>query len=158
MKGELKWSLILALSVTLLSAVVMIAGDRIHPLLGSIGSIGAAILINLVVIFLALRESPKNPFGKQVIRGVLIGAIGGVLVFVCSWLLLSVVFPEYIDGMRERTLAWMEASGMPRTQLDQQARALEQATPLNQAFPGLVGTFVTSTLGAALIGIFVRRR
>ena len=31
----------------------------------------------------------------------LIGVIGGALIFLSSWLMLSVVFPNYLDEMRE---------------------------------------------------------
>jgi len=158
MNVTVKWSVILAVVVTVLSAVVLLTGQHTSPLVGGMGSIVAAIAINLVVIYLALKETADNPYGKQLSAGASIGAIAGLLILVSSWLMLSFVFPDSIDEMREGYLTWMESTGMPQAQLDQQAQRLEQATPFSQAWPGLLGTFGTSVIGAAVIGFFVRSK
>jgi hypothetical protein len=60
--------------------------------------------------------------------------------------------------MRAGYMEFFERTGMPQAQLDLQAERLAHATPLNQALPGLLGTFGTSVLGAAAIGFFVRSK
>ena len=110
-------------------------------------------------MFLALRQTARdNTYFQQLLNGVLIGAIAGVLIFLSSWLMLSVVFPNYLEEAREGTIAFLESVEVPDAQLDAQIEKLEQMTPLSQAVPGLIGTFFTSLFLAAIVGIFQRKK
>jgi hypothetical protein len=60
--------------------------------------------------------------------------------------------------MRAGTLEFMEAAGVPQDRLDKQAQMMEQLTPMTQAMNGAIGTFFTSLVAAAMIGIWVRKK
>jgi len=154
-----KWSVVLALAVFVLGVLIAVTGLHTNPLAGGAASIGVAILINIVVVFLALKQtSGENPYGKQLLNGALIGVIGGILIFLSSWLLLAVVFPDYLDEMRAGYTEWIEASGLPEAQMQKQLEAMENATPVSQSVPGLIGTFFTSLIVGAIVAIFQRKK
>lgn len=154
-----KWSVVLAVLVAVLS--VAVAGSGLHksPLAGGLVSIAVAIVLNLFAIFMALRETaPQNTYGRQLLVGLMIGLVGGVLIYLSSWLMLSTVFPNYLDEMREGYAEFMRASGLPADQVDAQIRQMEGTTPASQSVAGLIGTFFTSLIAAAIIGIVVRKK
>jgi hypothetical protein len=159
MNAVVKWSVILAGLVAALSVLIAVTGMHKNPITGGLVAIGLAILINVVVVFLALRQTARdNTYVQQLLNGVLIGAIAGVLIFLSSWLMLSVVFPNYMEEMREGAIAFLESIEVPDAQFDAQIEKLEQMTPLSQAVPGLIGTFFTSLFVAAIVGIFQRKK
>jgi len=84
--------------------------------------------------------------------------IAGVLIFVVSWLNLSVLFPNYLDEMREGYVAMMEGAGMPEAQFNAQIAKLDEMTPVNQSVPGTIGTAITSLVIGAIAAIFLRKK
>ena len=159
MNVVIKWSGVLAVVVAVLSLLVAVAGLHESPMVGGLGFVVVAILVNLAAVFLALRETKdQNAYGKQLMNGVLIGVIAGALIFLSSWAMLSVVFPDYLGEMKEGYTAFFEASGVPEDVMQQQIAQLEATTPVSQSMAGFIGTFFTSIIAAAIIGIFVRKR
>ncbi len=101
MNVVIKWSVVLAGVVAVFSLLIAVSGLHESPMVGGLGFVVVAILINLAAVFMALRETKhENAYGKQLLNGVLIGAIAGGLVFLSSWVMLSVVFPDYLDEMK----------------------------------------------------------
>ena len=159
MNAVVKWSIVLAGLVTVLSLVIGISGLHKNALVGGVLSIGIAILFNLGTVFMALKETAtESSYGKQLLNGVSIGLIAGVLIFLSSWLLLTVIFPEYLDEMRAGYIDWLQAAGLPEEQMQQQIATMEATTPVSQSLAGLMGTFFTSLIAAAIIGIFLRKK
>jgi len=58
------------------------------------------------------------------------------------------------DGARE----FMENSAMTDEQIESGMAQMEGATPMSQAIPGLIGTFVTATIVGAITAIFRRKK
>lgn len=159
MKTIITASVVLAVLVTLVSIVIAATGLHENPLVSGVGFIVIAIVLNLGVLFWALRSTAaENSYGKQVGNGALIGLIAGVLIFLGSYVLLTYVFPDYIAEMSAGALEFMEGAGMPQETIDLQAAALAQATPANQALNGAIGAFFTSLVGAAILGFFLRKK
>ena len=63
------------------------------------------------------------------------------LIFLSSWLMLTMVFPDYLAESREGAIAFLESMNFPEAQLEVQIEKLDDATPLNQASSGLIGIF-----------------
>lgn len=159
MNVAFRWGVILAIVVTLMNAIVIITGMHRNPITGSLVPIALAILINLVVVFLVLRTTKSEfDYGGQLRNGLVLGIVGGVLVGAGAWILLALVFPHAIAQAREGTLAFLKTAGMSEQQIQTQTAAMNRATPLSQALPGVLGTFFTSIVGAAIIGAFLRRK
>jgi hypothetical protein len=115
--------------------------------------------INIGLIYWALsRTAPGSSYLKQLLNGALIGLLGGALIFLTGWLLMAVVFPSYIDESSSAALEMMTSMGMPKEAIDKQAQAMAQATPMNQAFQGFIGTLITSIVVAAIVAIFKRQK
>ena len=117
-----------------------------------------AIAINVVMVFLALRETADIATWSQQFRNsVVVGAIGAVIIFASSWLMTVVVFPdyyaEYAAGMHDA----LTAAGIAGDEIDVQMAAVTQTTPVSSAFSGALGAAITSFLAGALIGRFKRR-
>jgi hypothetical protein len=142
-----------------MSVVLALLGLHERPEVGSVVAIVVAIAINLGVVFGALWvTAAHSSYVDQLRHGVLIGFVGGMLVCVASWLLLSFVFPNYLDEMRAGYAQWLESADLPQEQVEAQIALLEQATPLSQSLPGWIGTFFTSSVAAAILGLFLRKK
>jgi len=63
-----------------------------------------------------------------------------------------------LEEMRAGYEEWIRAMGLPEEQLQQQLAAMEETTPARQSAAGFVGTFFTSLVAGAIVGIFVRKR
>ena len=75
-----------------------------------------------------------------------------------SRLLLSIVFPSSIEEMRAGQASFIESAPLPEDQKQQQIAALEGVTAVSQAMSGLLGTFFTSAIVAAIVAAFQRRK
>lgn len=159
MNVVVKGAIVLAIAVAVVSLAVALSGMHTNPLVGGFGSIGLFIMSNVAVIIWTLRQTAdQNPYGKQLLNGLLLGVIAGALAFGFSMLMLTVLFPNYLEEMADGTIAWMENSGMTEQQIDVQIEKLETLTPLNQAATGMFFTIVTSVATAAVAAIFFRRK
>jgi len=159
MSVVIKWSVILALLVTILSVVIAVTGLHRNPILGGLVSVVIAIIFNVAVIILALRETAAaNGYGRQLANAALIGLVGGVLVFLSSWFLLSTVFPHYIEETIAGAEQWFRASGLPEDQIQDQLKRMTAMTPVIQSFYGLLGTFFTSLIVGAITAAFARKK
>ena len=68
MNVVLKWSVILAALVAMVSLGLALTGLHTNPMAG-FGFVVLAIIMNLVVVFMALRETAgKNTYGKQLVN------------------------------------------------------------------------------------------
>jgi len=158
MNVVVKWSVILAVLVAAFSILIAVTGMHENPITAMVFVV-VAIVINVVVVFMALRQTAgDNSYVQQLLNGVLIGAIAGILIFLSSWMMLSVLFPDYLAESKEGTIAFLESMNLPEEQLDSQIEKLDRATPMNQAASGLIGTFFTSLFAAAIVGIFKRKK
>ena len=159
MKAVITASVVLAVLVTLVSFVIHLTGLHENPAVAGAGFLVIVIAINLGVVFWALKSNAAEAgYGKQLGNGALIGVIAGTLVFLSSFVMLSYVFPDSIAEMSAATLEVMEGSGMPQETVDLQAAAMENMTPVTLAVNGMMGTFFTSLISAAIIGVFQRKK
>ena len=158
MNAVLKWSVILVAVVTLLNLIIIGAG--LHTsVFGQILFIVLATGFNIVAVFMLLRETrADNPYGKQLINGILLGLVAGVLIFATSFLVLSVLFPDSIQEMIDGSVAFLESAPIAEETRQAQIAAAQGATATAQALSGLMGTFATSLVVAAIVGIFLRKK
>ena len=158
MSTRIKYGLVLGIAVALLGYVVPIAGLHTNMLMPTVFVL-LAILVNVVVVFLALRETADTAvWGGQFVNALVIGGIGAALIFVNSWTMTTLVFPdyyaEYAAAMRES----LASAGIAADLVDSQMAVIEQTTPVASAFSGAIGAFSTSAIAGAVIGLFKRQR
>jgi len=158
MGAAVRWGVILAIVVTVFNALWVLAG--LHTsLTAAAGYLAAVTILDIVAVVLALKvTASENSYGGQFLGGVVLGAVGGVLIFLTSWLMLSFVFPNVIQ---EQIAGFTEAyQSLPLSDAERQRAigALQGVTATNSAFQGAMGTLFTSVIVAAIAGIFLRRK
>ena len=154
-----KWSLILAASVAAMTVVINLTGMHTSPLAGGILAIGIAIILNVLTLFMALRATaPQNTYGGQLLNALMFGLVAGVLIFACSWILSTYIFPNTVSEMVAGFKEWIQQSGLPEDQVQAQMQAMDQTTATTQARNGAIGTLFTSLIAGAIIAIFQRRK
>ena len=159
MKAVITAAVVLAALVTLVNVAINLTGMHENPLVFGPGFIVIAALLNLAAVFWALKANAGEAgYGRQLGNGALIGVIAGALIFLSAFVLLTYVFPDSLAEMTAGTLEFLEGAGQPQEAIDKQAAAMEQMTPVTQAMGGTIGTFFTSLLGAAIMGIFLRKK
>jgi hypothetical protein len=155
MNAVVKWSVILVAAVTVLNLIIIGAGLHTNPL-GGFLFISLATVFNIGVVFMLLRETRAgNPYGKQLINGILLGLVAGALIFVTSFVVLSVVFPNAIPEMIDGYVAFLESAPIDEEIRQAQIAAAQGTTAMAQAMSGLLGT---SLVVSALVAIFLRKK
>jgi len=159
MNTAIKAGLILAVAVTLVSAVMIGAGLHENFIVSSVVSLVIYIGLNIAILFWALSKTASDcGYGKQLLNSLIIGLVGGFVIFLGSYLLLGVVFPDSIDRMREGAIVFLENANLPEEQMNAQVAKLDAATPVSQSLTGLWGTLGTSLIVGAIISIFKRKK
>ncbi len=158
MKGPIRWGLILGSAVAVLSFVFGLLGwHRTFEM--SFVFLAVAILTNVVTVVFCLRErAATDGWLSQVGNGLLVGLVGSVIIFIGSWLVTTVVFPDYFaemaDGYRE-TYAGM---GLSESEVADLVEATANTSSVKSAFDGVIGTMATSLIVAAIAGVWLRKK
>ena len=118
--------------------------------------VAAAIIINIVIVVLALRRTASDSnWGGQVRNGLVLGVTGAVIIFLSSFVMTALVFPDYYAEFAEAARLRGVAGGLPPEEIDMQV-AMATGTPAGSAFSGAIGTLITSAVVAAIMGFFKR--
>ena len=153
----IKFGLILGVTVGVLGFALPTLGLHTHESAPA-GFVGAAIAINVIVVFIALRQmAADSGWGRQVLNGLVLGVVGAAIIFLSSFTMTTLVFPEYYVEFAEAARARAIAAGLSPEEIEIQV-ASATGTPASSAFAGAVGTVVTSAVVAAIMGFFTRAR
>ncbi len=159
MSVAVRASLILVALVSLLSIAIQVTGLNANFLASQFVFLVGAIALNVAIVIWALtRTATTAGYGGQVANAATIGLLGGVLIIVTSWILLSFVFPDALDQMRSGAIDFMDSQNMAPEEYQKQMEVLGAATPMSQSLPGGFGTFFTSLVTGAVFGFFKRRK
>ena len=158
MPNVVRTGLVLGLLVEVWTAVVIAAGWHTDPTLMLMFFL--VIPLQVVMIVLALRrETATAGYGRQVVNALGVSAVAAVVVAIGSYLLTTVVFPDYFQDVRRAAGEMFRASGMSAEAI---AAELEKNAPMQQPLPnsllGAVGTTVTGLVTGLIAALFVRRK
>lgn len=118
----------------------------------------AAIIINVVIVVLATqRTAPHSNWTGQVLNGLALGLVAAAIIFLSSWVMTAVVFPDYYAEFAEAARQRAVAAGLSAAEIEE-AVAMASGTPVGSAFSGALGTVITSVVVAAITGYFKRIR
>lgn len=158
MKGPVRWGVILGGAVAVLSLVFGLAGwHRTYEM--SFVFLAIAILINVTTVVLCLRERASSEgWLGQVKNGLVVGLVGSVIIFVASWLVTTVVFPDYFAEMANGYREAYVNMGLTEDEVANLVAATAATSPVRSAFDGVVGTMVTSLIVAAIAGRWLRNK
>jgi hypothetical protein len=158
MKGPVRWGVILGGAVAVLSLVFGLLGwHRVYEM--SFIFLAVAILINLATVVLCLREQASSAgWVDQVKNGLVVGLVGSVIVFVGSWLVTTMVFPDYFTEMAAGYRDTYVNMGLAEDEVVDLVAATAATSPVRSAFDGVIGTMVTSVVVAAVAGVWLRKK
>ncbi len=158
MRNVVRAGLLLGTLVEIWTAVVIGAGWHVDPRMMMMFFL--VIPLQAVIVVMALRkEAPISSYGKQVVNGVALSAVAAVIVFAGSWLLTTVVFPNYFSEIRragETMLA--ELGRTPEQIFEEMQKSSAMYDPVQNALTGAVATACTGLVVAAIAGLFLRRK
>jgi hypothetical protein len=158
MNTVIKASVALVVVVMVISLAMYFTGMHENALIGGLGSLVLLIGANIAIVFWALNQTAaENGYGRQLGNAALIGLVGGILVFLGSMLLLTVL-PDYLEEMKTMQIASLEQFNLPEDRMDAQIAKIEAITPVKSSMQGMIGTFVTSLIIGAIIAIFKRKK
>ena len=118
--------------------------------------IATAIVVNVVIVVLALRRTASDSnWGGQILNGLVLGVVGAAIVFLSSYVMTTVVFPDYYAEFAEAARMRAAAGGLSPAEIEAQV-AMATGTPASSAFSGALGAVITSVAVAAITGFFKR--
>ena len=158
MPVPVRFGLMLAAIVTVLTLLIAVTKIYTIPVFAAIGAILLFTLINIVVVFLGLsRTAADHGYGKQVLNALIIGLVGGLTIALTSYIQLNFVFADYIEEFGNSALDFW-AGMMPPEALEKAQQDMEAQTPVSQALQGMMGTIVTSLISGLIVAVFKRRK
>ena len=114
MNTPVRFGLILGIVVALLGYVVPIAGLHTNPVMPAV-FVAAAVVVNVVCVFLALRQTAHDTaWMGQVVNALIVGAIGAALIFAGSWTMTTWVFRTTTPSTRQPPARGFLAGGLAR--------------------------------------------
>ncbi len=155
-----KASLGLTIVVAVLSMGLAFSGlHESNPMVGVMLFLALAIVFNVGCVFWGLKQTAsQNGYLQQLLAAAGIGLVAGVLIFAFSFLMLTVLMPDHLEESKGAMIDWLEAAEMPDQMREAQIVAVESKSPAGEATGGLIGTFFTSLIVGAIVGIFLRKK
>lgn len=159
MKTVVRYGIILGVLVEVWTAVMIATGWYKDPALLMLFFL--VIPLQITVLIVALRETAAAGavYGKQILNGIAISFFGGIIVFLGSVFLTTVVFPDYYPDLKVMGAEMLAKAGRPAEEIESQMRVnASMYDPWVNALQGFVGTLVTGAVVSAIAGAFVRKR
>ncbi len=158
MKASVRWGVILGAGVAVLTLVFAAAGWH-RTFAMSFVFLVVAILINVTAVVFCLRErASTDGWPGQVRNGLAVGLVGSAIIFVTSWLVTGVVFPDYFTEMAEGYREAYVGMGLSDGEVEDLVAATAATSPAKSAFDGVIGTMITSLVVAAIAGFWLRKK
>ena len=154
-----KYGLLLAAGVIAWMFVMGFTGWYKNPVLVNLFFL--VIPFQVLLIVWALHETARQgaTYGAQIMAGLTISSIAGILIFGASLLFTTVAFPSYFTEIREMQEHAMRDAGIDEARIaDVMAGAERAFTPMRQAIQGFIGTVITGLVAAAIAGTWIRHR
>ena len=157
---KLKAGVVFGAIVVVWQLITGFAGLYKNPAMAWVFPLGAT-LITVGVLIWALRQTATEGkrYGAQLGTAMVIALIGGVIIFVGSFLLNTVLFTDSSEVALTILVEQWEASGMTQEQIDQILPLGEMMTsPVGGAILGFVMTLITSFFAALIIAAIFRAK
>jgi len=120
-----------------------------------------AILIEIGVLVWGLRQTAAlgRRYGGQIVAGLAICLLAGVIIVPVSMVWSGVVYTDVFQAMEDGMADGMADAGASDQEIEAMlARTAFIRTPLSQALMGFVGTLVTGLIVSAITAAFIRNK
>ena len=152
--------IVLGLLVGVWMFVVGAAGWYRNPDMGWLFNVGA-IVIEIGALIWGLKQTAAagRRYGGQILAGLSICVIGGLIIVLVSLVWSGLVFTDVFDVMYDMAADRMADQGMGDQEIDEMLAATAfMRTPLAQALMGLIGTLVTGLILSLIVAAFLRHK
>lgn len=158
MSNVVKWGILLGVLVEAWTAVVILMRWHLDPVMMMMFFL--VIPLQVAIVVLALRkEAPTATYGKQVLNGIVLSVVAAVIIFAGSYLLTTVVFPNYFPEIREAGAAMLARAGRtPEQVAADMAKNASMYEPVQNSITGVIGTVVTGLVISLVAAAFLRRK
>lgn len=158
MKSTLKFGIIIGLACSLWTYIMGFLGWYRDPVL--LNLFWLVVIIEIVILFFALKQSgAENTYWQQVGSGTLMAVIGGVIIFILSYLFTTTVFPNYFKELEEINRQMLTDSGKTAEEVETLVNQMKAAqTPFMQALSGMLGTIFTGFIVSLIIGAIYKKK
>jgi hypothetical protein len=159
MSPTIKTGLVLGLAVEVWTFAVIALGWHKDPMLLSLFYL--VIFIHAGVLFWGVRMTAAQGkgYGAQVAAGTAMSAIGAVVIFVGSYLIVTVVFPNYFAEVQEAGRLLLVSRGLSEEAVKAQMDAMApMQTPLVNSLTGSIATVITGLIESLIIAAFVKAK
>ncbi len=159
MNTIIRYGVILGVLVEIWTAIMIATGWYRDPALLILFFL--VIPIQITILIMALRETAAAGavYGKQVLNGIAISLIAGVIVLGGSVFLTTVVFPNYFSDLKALGMEMLAKAGHSAEEIDAQIRVNKGLyDPWMNGVRGFVGTTVLGAIVTAFTGFFIRKR
>ena len=145
---SIKWGMINGLISIIFFVVVDFAGQAGNQALSWIGGV-----IFLVLLIFAHKEFKNDgdgymSFGQGLGIGTLVALISSLISSVFTFIYVSFINTNFIDAIREKSIADMEAKGQSQAQID-------QAMPFVEMFTSPAAMLIMGVLMGVLFGFII---
>jgi len=159
MKTIVRYGVILGVLVEIWTCVMIASGWYRDPVLLMLFFL--VIPLQVTVLVMALRETAAAGavYAKQVLNGVGISLIAGVIILFGSVFLTTVVFPDYFPDLKSLGMEMLSKAGRTAEEVESQMRVNAALyDPWQNGLRGFIGTLVTGAVVTAITGAFIRKR
>ncbi|HEY9047036.1 MAG TPA: DUF4199 domain-containing protein [Ohtaekwangia sp.] len=121
-------------------------------------------IITAVLIFLAHKYYKENgngfmPYGQGIGIGVWIGIISSIISSVFTYIYIKFIDSGFIEAIKEKSIADMEAKGMSDEQIEQAMKFVSMFTTAEAMFiMGIIFGIITAVIIALLVSIFTQKK
>jgi len=112
-----------------------------------------------IVIWALRKTAPVATWGRQLVNGLMLSLVAGVIIVLGSLAFTTMAFPSYFADLQAAQTEMLKAAGMAEAEIKAQvAAAAAMQTPLMNAVSGFLGTVITGVVVAAVAGVFFRKK
>ena len=159
MNAILKWGIVLGVLCEIWAYLYVAAGWHRTP--ATVNLFWVVILIQVVVLVLGLRQTAAagRGYGGQIVAGTLMSIVGGIVIFIGSFLCTTIVFPNYMNEYQAMQEQALRTAGRSEAEVQQiMDMAAKTSTPFISSIMGCIGTVATGLVLSLILGAFIRAK
>ena len=159
MSPTIKTGLVLGFAVEVWTFIVIALGWHKDPIMLSLFYLVIFIQAGVLIWGLRMTAAAGKGYGAQVGAGTAMSAVGALIIFIGSYVIVTVVFPNYFTEVQEAGRIALGAQGLSEDAIQAQLDAMApMQTPLVNALTGAVATVVTGLIESLIIASFVKSK
>ena len=157
MNSNISAGIVLGVLITVWTTIVIMAGWHRDPQM--MWLYFGVVPLQVIVLAMALRTHTRTAgYGRQLWNGIAVSLMGSIVVFAGTYLLTTVVFPQYFPQIRAAAETMLSQMGRTPIEIaDELRRNRAMYDPVANALTGAAGAVSCGVIVSAILAIFMRR-